>query len=126
MMIRGTVVRGKGEGRKLGYPTANLDYTGSRLELGVYAARATVKGQTHDAIAIVGMWELANGLPSLEIYLLPNANYPNPREFDLYGKELSVEIGHKLRGLMRFGSEEELKAQIRKDLVAAGFSLRRR
>ncbi len=138
MVIRGTVVHGKGEGRRLGYPTANLEYSGKRIESGVYVANvkcqmsndqsiSNIKYQISNlpGLAVVGMWELANGLPSVEIFIFSTAEIPrSAREDkagvdlgDLYGQTMEVEIGKRLRGLMRFGSEEELKEQIERDVI---------
>ena len=38
---------------------------------------------------------------------------------DLYGRELEIEIGEKLRDERKFGSLEELKAQIARDVAGA-------
>jgi riboflavin kinase/FMN adenylyltransferase len=38
---------------------------------------------------------------------------------DLYGQELEIEIGEKLRDERKFGSLEELKAQIARDIAGA-------
>jgi riboflavin kinase/FMN adenylyltransferase len=38
---------------------------------------------------------------------------------DLYGQELEIEIGEKLRDERKFGSLEELKTQIARDVAVA-------
>jgi riboflavin kinase/FMN adenylyltransferase len=49
---------------------------------------------------------------SVEAHLLDFAG-------DLYGQELEIEIGEKLRDEQKFGSLEELKAQIARDIAEA-------
>jgi riboflavin kinase/FMN adenylyltransferase len=65
----------------------------------------------------------------LNIGLRPTLQNPNPQlrveahllDFtgDLYGRELEIEIGEKLRDERKFGSLEELKAQITRDVAGA-------
>lgn len=110
MFIRGMVVRGKGEGRKLGYPTANLEYQVlTHPEPGVYAARVLLDGKIARGAAIVGMWRLENGCPSVEVHLLEHVG-------DLYGRELQVVLYEKIRGLQSFPHQEALIACIEKDI----------
>jgi len=112
----GKVIRGDGLGRKLGFPTANMDTTSLVLPpRGVYAIHAEMNGQRHRAVLNIGM------RPTLE--------QPQPRlqveahllDFDaqLYGEELEIIIVEKLRDEQRFGSVEELRAQIARDIEAA-------
>lgn len=113
MMVRGTVVRGKGEARGLGYPTANIAHEASGLAAGIFLARALVGTRVIRGVAVVGMWtDEATGHPSLEIHLLDFAG-------DLYGQTVDVALGEKLRDLMRFDAAEALVARIRKDVEDA-------
>ena len=117
MVIRGTVVRGKGEGVRLGYPTANLEYRSDpHPEPGVFAARAFIDGSVVRGVAVVGMWRLANGLPSVEVHLFEPSG-------DLYGRELTVALYNKVRGLQSFPGREALIAQIAKDVERANQEL---
>lgn len=112
-MIQGVVVAGKGEARTLGYPTANIVYEHEMvLEPGVYYAKADVNGNEYRALAVVGMWTLENGLPSVEVHILDF-------EGDLYEKELKIEIHEKLRELEAFSSVETLIERIKLDVEAA-------
>lgn len=109
----GPVVEGDRLGRKLGFPTANLDVTHLVLPPnGVYSASTRVKGQLYRAALNIGLRPtVAMGEPQLrvEAHLL---------DFDgsLYGGELELEMGVKLREERRFGSVEELRDQIRRDV----------
>ncbi len=114
--LAGSVTRGDGLGRQLGYPTANLDTTGLALPpRGVYAVHAEAGGNTHRAVLNIGYRPtLQNPEPQLrvEAHLLDFQG-------DLYGQELEVTFVDKLRDEQRFPSLEDLRAQIAKDIQAA-------
>ena len=113
--ICGKVVAGDRFGRQLGFPTANLDVAGMTLPpMGVYAAAAKVSGQFYRAALNVG--------------LRPTLNSPEPQlrveahlldfDGDLYGSEIEVEPGAKLRDERKFHSLNELREQIGLDVAA--------
>jgi riboflavin kinase/FMN adenylyltransferase len=116
--LLGTVVRGDGRGRTLGFPTANLD-VGSELlpPAGVYQVVATVRGQRWSAVANVGV------RPTF-----PSAKPPRPLmevhvpgvDFDFYGEAVEVELVRKIRDEERFASKEALVEQIRRDVASLG------
>lgn len=124
--LRGTVVKGDQRGRQLGFPTANIAVKAMKLlpSRGVYAASAFCCGHQYPAAVNIGYNPTFEGKRSLrvEAHLLGF-------EEDIYGKLLSVFFIERLRGEIRFGSVEELKAQMRIDCersVAAYYeSLRR-
>jgi len=110
--IRGTVVRGDGRGRDLGYPTANLvpDEQLVRPDQGVYAAFAN----GHPAAVNIGVrpqFETGRGV-LIEAYLIDF-------EGDLYGTELRIDFVERLRGERLFPSVDELVAQIGRDVERA-------
>jgi riboflavin kinase / FMN adenylyltransferase len=112
--ICGRVVEGDKIGRQLGFPTANLDVANLVLPPhGVYAASAKIDGKFFRAALNIGVRPtLAAGLQlRVETHLLDFAG-------DLYGKELEVEIGVKLRAEMKFSSPAELREQIARDVAA--------
>lgn len=111
--IHGRVVRGKGEGRALGYPTANLEYQSAHIpERGVWVCRAQIESREQKGLAVIGMWKLESGLPSVEIYLFDFHE-------DVYGLELSVSLEEKLRDLKFFSHLSPLVAQIEQDIREA-------
>ena len=112
--ICGRVVEGDRIGRQLGFPTANLDPTNLALPPhGVYAASAKVDGKFLRAALNIGVRPtVAAGLQlRVEAHLLDFGG-------DLYGTDLEVEIGAKLRAERKFSSPTELREQIARDLVA--------
>jgi len=113
--VSGTVERGKGLGRKLGFPTANLSLpVGKALPpYGVYAARACVEGERYDAVLNIGAHPtVPEGAPTIEIHLLDAAP-------DLYGKRVEAALEAWLRPEMKFESVEALRAQIARDVETA-------
>ena len=114
--ISGRVIAGDGVGRKLGFPTANLDAAGLVLPPnGVYVGLAKTREKSQPVALNIGFRPtLASSEPQLrvEAHLLDFTG-------DLYGQELEIEIGEKLRDEQKFGSLEELKAQIARDVAGA-------
>jgi riboflavin kinase/FMN adenylyltransferase len=112
--IAGRVVEGDRVGRQLGFPTANLDAT--KLVLppnGVYSGSATVSGQRHRVALNLGMRPtIASPTPALSVEA-------NLLDFSgqLYGQELEVELGEKIRDERKFASVVELREQIARDVA---------
>jgi len=115
----GRVVTGRGLGRGLGWPTANLAVDGRKFlpQEGVYAARvwlAEGPGQAMAAVMNLGPQPTVDPMaPSaVEVHLLD-------RSLELVGRELSVEPVALLRGQRRFAGLEALSAQIGLDAEQA-------
>jgi riboflavin kinase/FMN adenylyltransferase len=113
--ISGRVVEGDRLGHKLGFPTANLDAANLILPPnGVYSGSTKLKGQFYRVALNIGLRPtVASAKPQLrvEAHLL---------DFDgkLYGEDLEIEIGEKLRDERKFNSPNELREQISKDVSA--------
>jgi riboflavin kinase / FMN adenylyltransferase len=112
--ISGRVVEGDRLGRQLGFPTANLDATNLILPPnGVYSGCTKLKGQLYRVALNIGFRPtVASAKPQLrvEVHLLDfNGN--------VYGEELEVEIGEKLRDEQKFASATELREQITRDIA---------
>jgi riboflavin kinase/FMN adenylyltransferase len=113
--VDGTVVEGDRRGRTIGVPTANLDPDAALLPArGVYAGRCRLPGGG-DCLAVVNVGErptFGGGAVTVEAHLLDFSG-------DLYGKRLRLTFAVRLRAEQRFGSAEELVAQIRRDVERA-------
>ena len=113
----GQVVQGRGLGRKLGWPTANLQVDGRKflpLE-GVYAAMASVAGAPPvPAVMNLGPQPTVDPMaPSaVEVHLLD-------RSLELVGQELRIEPLKLLRTQCAFANVQALSAQIGADAEAA-------
>jgi riboflavin kinase/FMN adenylyltransferase len=109
--VEGTVVLGNQRGETLGYPTANLATPPDLLipANGIYAGAAL----GHRAAVSIGVNPHYGGEERrIEPYLLEF-------EGDLYGQRLVVELWERLRDERAFASEEELVAQIGRDVERA-------
>jgi riboflavin kinase/FMN adenylyltransferase len=113
--ISGRVVEGDRLGQQLGFPTANLDVTELALPPnGVYAGFANVKGKAYRVALNIGFRPtVTSGARQLrvEAHLLDFRG-------ELYGEELEVVIGGKLREEKKFTSVAELRGQIARDIAA--------
>ncbi|MBI5230764.1 MAG: riboflavin biosynthesis protein RibF, partial [Coriobacteriales bacterium] len=113
--VTGDVVHGRGAGKGLGVPTANLVPVpfAALPEDGVYAGLAEVAEGIFGAAISVGMPPMfPEAKEHLEAHLI---DYDG----DLYGQPMALEFLKRLRGLKRYGSLEELTAAIRKDVREA-------
>ncbi len=110
--ISGEVVRGKGLGKTIGYPTANilLDDNKFLLQSGVYLTFTVIKDKIYPAITNFGAQPTVNGKNTVV------ETYIDGYEGELYGKILTVYFVEKLRDIVKFNSLNELKAQLEKDL----------
>jgi riboflavin kinase / FMN adenylyltransferase len=108
--LDGTVVAGDQRGGTLGFPTANLsvDPQLASPRFGIYAGAAL----GHRAAISIGTNPHYGGTERrIEPYLLDF-------EGDLYGRRLLLEVWERLRDEAVFESEEELVAQIERDVDA--------
>ncbi|MDZ4166489.1 MAG: bifunctional riboflavin kinase/FAD synthetase [Coriobacteriia bacterium] len=109
--LHGTVIRGRGLGRTLGTPTANLDVD-ARFALpapGVYAARATVPAGRFTAAVSVGVPPtFPDATCELEAMLVGF-------DGDLYGAEIMLEFVERLRDQRAFPDTGSLARAIGRD-----------
>ncbi len=112
--IAGTVVRGRGRGQSLDYPTANLRPSDPGKMLppdGVYAAFALYGGvRAAGALYIGDRPTYGGGDRSIEVYVIDSAETPE------YGGALRVEFVRRVRGDMVFDTDAALKSQIAQDV----------
>jgi riboflavin kinase/FMN adenylyltransferase len=113
--VEGMVVRGNERGHKLGFPTANLHPQNRVIPAhGVYVTGTLIDGQWRRSVTNVGTrptFETGTE-PSVETFVI---NWSG----DLYGDVIRVRFLYRLRDEKKFGSLEELKAQIENDVARA-------
>lgn len=112
LVIEGVVAPGRQIGRQIGFPTANIALgEGLQVEGGVYRSEVEVEGVAgcFRAMSNVGSNpSVGGGERRLESHLIGFCG-------ELYGRRIRVRLVEKLREEVRFGSLEELKAQLEKD-----------
>lgn len=109
--LTGTVVSGRGLGRTIGIPTANLHLPEELVKpaFGVYACTAHVDGHIYVAVTNIGTRPTVNGQSvTVEPWILDF-------DGDLYGKEITLFFHKFLRPEQKFGNLDDLKSQIQKD-----------
>ena len=110
--LTGKIVAGEHIGHELGFPTANLeiDYPHKLIPApGAYAVWAEIDGEKMPAMMNIGMRPTFDGTrQTLEVHILKQIG-------DVYGQMLTVTFVARLRSEQRFGTREELVAQLQQD-----------
>ena len=112
--VSGTVVHGRGRGRKVGFPTANLNPHHETLPPpGVYAAMGTLGGRLLKGMVHIGQRPtFRDREKSLEVHFLDFHR-------DIYGREIELIFLAKLRPVRAFSSAKALAKQIQTDIRKA-------
>jgi riboflavin kinase/FMN adenylyltransferase len=118
--VDGTVVRGAGRGRSLGFATANVQADAMLPANGVYAVRARLRGRGYGGVCNVGVKPTVqeSGQVGAEVHLFEHDGG------DLYGERIRLAFVARLRDERRFESLDALREQIARDADAAREALR--
>lgn len=110
--LLGTVVKDRGVGRTLGFPTANVEYPKDKypIKQGVYETRVCVNGKEYNAITNYG------NRPTFDNDTIITETYLDGFSGELYGKELKIRFARFLREIKKFESAEALRAQLNEDI----------
>jgi len=111
-MLTGNVVKGKGLGKKFGYPTANLKITETYKLIpkdGVYIVRSVI-----DDIPYYGMMNIGTN-PTVGGKEQTIETYFFMLDQDLYGSKLQIEMLARIRDEKNFDSVEDLKRAMKQD-----------
>lgn len=112
-IILGEVVYGKQLGRVIGFPTANLKFENKIYpEFGVYGVKIHI--QDNDII-YNGVMNIGKN-PTVDVGVLSVETNIFDFNEDIYGKIILIEVLENIRREKKFGSVEELKEQIGKDV----------
>lgn len=114
--ITGKIVHGEQRGRKLGFPTANIELLHGEMAVpapGVYAVTASIEGSIFEGMGNIGNNPTFNDVEHvrLEVNLFNCSG-------DLYGKTMSVQFHKYIRAEKKFSGVEELCRQIEEDKKA--------
>lgn len=110
----GYVIHGEARGRKLGYPTANIEPHPLVFipETGIYAVKIKVGGKWYNGMASIGYNVTFGfrGKQSIEVHIF---------DFDkmIYGEDVTIKWIEYLRDEMKFDSADDLIKQLDKDQV---------
>lgn len=97
-------------GRKLGFPTANINL---HLDIpeGIYISKTRVNGEEYKSVTFIGTVKTFNEKKfHAETYILDFKQ-------DIYGKWISIKLLKKIRSNQKFNSADELVDQMKKDEV---------
>ena len=110
--LAGTVVAGKGLGRKFSYPTANLDIKEDYKLIpknGVYVVRSVIGTKTVFGMMNIGTNPTVGGTEkTIETYFFD-------LQQDLYGNYLSIQLLTRIRDEKKFDAIEGLKLAMKQD-----------
>ncbi|MFZ4544934.1 MAG: bifunctional riboflavin kinase/FAD synthetase [Saprospiraceae bacterium] len=119
--IMGKVVRGKQIGRKIGFPTANVQVTEKEKLLppiGIYAAWAIVKDIKYGSMLYIGDRPTIkdDGKVSIEVNIFDF-------DKDIYDEQIRIELVEFIRDDQKFDNLDELKKALEKDKIRAQYYL---
>lgn len=119
--LEGVVVKGEGRGKKIGFPTANIQVSQDLIvpHKGVYVTRTIYKGMTYQSVTNIGnnpTFKDTNQL-SIETNLFDFNS-------DIYGELLDIQFLHKIRDEKKFSTVNDLINQIKSDIQVAQEYLR--
>lgn len=111
-MLTGTVKKGKGLGRKLNYPTANIVIEESYKlipKTGSYIIKSNIDEKVVHGMMNIGFNPTVNGTKkTIEVHFFDFKD-------DLYEHTIQIDMLNRLRDERKFDSLEALKEQLRKD-----------
>lgn len=111
-ILTGKVVYGDGLGKKIDFPTANIEIKETYKIIpknGVYLVKTKINSKTYFGMMNIGIRPTVGGTnKSLEIHFF---NFKD----NIYGKNVSIEIIKKIRDEEKFSSIDQLKIQLKKD-----------
>ena len=112
-MLTGTIIKGKGLGKKIGFPTANLHIAETYKLVpknGVYVVRTKLNGKIVSGMMNIGL----NPTVTDDMNRSIEVNFFD-FEADLYDQEIQIDMLHRLRDEQKFESVEALRQQLIKD-----------
>ncbi|MBI2017518.1 riboflavin kinase [Candidatus Daviesbacteria bacterium] len=104
----GKVKKHNQRGKKLGFPTANINLN-KNIPEGIYISEIKIKNKIHPALTFIGKAKTFNEKKfQSEIYILDFNQ-------DIYGEWMTVQLIKKIRPNQKFASEKKLIEQMKED-----------
>jgi riboflavin kinase/FMN adenylyltransferase len=115
--FNGKVMKGRQLGRKIEFPTANLEIVPNRKLIpanGVYAVNVIVENAIYNGMMNIGFRPTVSDekLRTIEVHIFDFDN-------DIYEKEIKVRMITRIRDEIRFKGIDELREQLKKDKLEA-------
>lgn len=112
--LDGVVVPGRNRGKKLGFPTANIETRGELFpKSGVYATIVILEGKRYSSVTNVGKQPtFSDGVFSVEAHIFDF-------DADIYGKHVELLFMERIRDEMAFPGPDALVEQIKRDSATA-------
>ncbi len=109
----GEVVRGEGNGKKFGMPTANVDYPKYKIKVngGIYFSYLIYDGKRMPSLTSI------SNNPTLGADKITYETYIYDFDKDIYGEKVYVELVEKFRDPVKFESIEKLIEQLEEDKI---------
>ena len=110
--LLGTIVKDRGVGKTLGFPTANAEYPKEKypIKQGVYETRVCVNGKEYKGVTNYG------NRPTFDNDVAKTETFLDGFDGELYGKTLKIRFVRFLREIKKFESVEGLQAQLKEDI----------
>ncbi|MCK5459843.1 riboflavin kinase [Candidatus Parcubacteria bacterium] len=102
-------VKGEGIGKKIGFPTINLDKISLKINYGVYLVEADIDNKIYKGLLHFGPKKTFANNISLELLL---KNFI----FDISNKPIKIAIIKRIRNIKKFTNIKDLQSQIKQDV----------
>ncbi|KKQ62063.1 MAG: Riboflavin kinase [Parcubacteria group bacterium GW2011_GWE2_38_18] len=106
----GRVITGEGRGKKIGFPTANIDNQSLNLNYGVYLVELLIGAEKtyYQGLLHFGPKKTFNDIISTEIFI-------DKFSKEIYGQNLKIKVVKKIRNIKKFKNLEDLIRQMNRD-----------
>ncbi len=115
-ILAGKIEHGKGLGKTVGMPTANLKVCDETKlpEHGVYATRMIVDGKSYKSVTNIGTRPSVDGENRVTV-----ETFVIDFDGDIYGEDVQLEVHQFLRPIQKFQGIEAVWEQVKKDVEKA-------
>lgn len=114
IIFNAEVINGLGRGRRIGYPTINLNKPDLDIDFGTYLVEAEIDQTGYTGLLHFGTKDTFNEAVSTELFikdLIP----------EIKSRQVKIKIKRKIRDIKKFANTQDLKQQIREDVKELKF-----